>query len=191
MLNGLSSGILLLDANGTVIAANAALGRILNLDPAWLAGRRIHRLPLPPALRECFPSGLTPRAAVFDLRFNDGGVGERCYRVSVTELADGKMWAVEWTDASETHALRQSAMVNTNARDELQQAHEELRCAFELAETEIENSREQLHVHEALIEQLLRANQELMQANQRLQRGLDVSSGDNDGQNAAQNRSEG
>lgn len=161
LLDALNNGIVIVDGGGVIVALNHAAARILRLPPARVLGHRLADLPLPQMLAQVFqdlgvPRPSLARATEIEATLPGAKGRVRYFRIRISAIAD--TWLVEWMEFSEAVALRRAASSSAGAENELQQAHEELQCALEIAETEMDIRCQKLRERDAVIEQLLQEN---------------------------------
>jgi PAS domain-containing protein len=157
LLSALANGVLLLDADGQLRAINPAARAALGPAAVPRMGEPLPFERLPLSLREFYADGAWPRLGDVWAEMIVGGEARRlCFRIR--PLGPQPLWLIELIDATDQQRLTREASVSSQQSFELQQAHEELCCSFEMAETEIERLKEQLQDQAALITELLGRN---------------------------------
>jgi hypothetical protein len=163
LLVALSGAVLLVDGQARLLAASPAAQRLLELQPGPEEGAG--RLPdgmrrsseLLSCLRERRPAELRlttrPRSSPWRLK------------LTPLEVPAG-MTLLEIFDLSDEAALRGQVLSMHHAHDDLQAAHEELLCAYEI----IEANQRRDHITQGIQEH---ENQRLLQSNLELRRALD------------------
>lgn len=159
ILAALSGPVLLLDAQARWRAASPAAARLLELPPERKPSGQLpdwmHRSPeLLAGLRERRPAELCLTT------------GRRQWRLKLTPLGvPAGITLLEIFDLSWEAALRGQVLSMYQAHDDLQAAHQELLCAYEVIEADRERERTARDAQ-------ARENQRLLQANLKLRRSL-------------------
>lgn len=133
VLAALSTPVVLVDADGGIVAANPEAERQLQFP---LAADRPRRM-LPEWLRRQDELARTLREGqAAELVFDDAA-GQRRLRLRVTPLAGGeRLRLIEWQDVSGEAVMRRQLRDLERAGEDLQAAHEELLCAYEMIEVD-------------------------------------------------------